>query len=272
MDITPANDLLVEVEELGVRAPDGRWIIRHVGFSVRRGEIVTLIGPNGGGKTTTVRAALGILDPDEGEVRKAPGIEIGYVPQRLAIDPILPMTVARFMRLTCQASRQEIMSALVETGVASCADSPVQALSGGEFQRVALARAIVRKPDLLVLDEPVQGVDFAGEAALYDLIGEIRDRLGCGILLISHDLHFVMAGTDHVVCINGHVCCAGAPQAVARTPQYAELFGPQALARLAVYTHHHDHVHAPDGQVCNLGEDCGNHPGRARNTEEGGDA
>ncbi len=252
----PDNSPLLELHDAGVRAPDGRWIIRHVSLSVHRGEIVTLIGPNGGGKTTTIRAALGILPLAEGEAHHAPGLRVGYVPQKLSLDPALPMTVARFMHLTCPATEKEIMQALEETGVCARMNAQVAGLSGGELQRVLIARAILRRPDLLVLDEPVQGVDFAGEAALYELIGRIRKRLGCGILLVSHDLHFVMAETDRVVCINGHVCCSGLPQAVTKTPEYAELFGPGALERLAAYTHHHDHVHAPDGHVCGDG-DCG---------------
>ncbi len=248
----PDNSPLLEMRNAGVRAPDGRWLIRHVSLSVHRGEIVTLIGPNGGGKTTTIRAALGILPLAEGEVRRAPGLRTGYVPQKLALDPALPMAVARFMRLTCPATDAEIARALGETGVSARMNAQVAALSGGELQRVLIARAILRKPDLLVLDEPVQGVDFTGEAALYELIGRIRERLGCGILLVSHDLHFVMAGTDRVICINGHVCCSGHPHAVTKTPEYAELFGPAALERLAAYTHHHDHVHAPDGHVCGM--------------------
>ncbi len=254
----PDNSPLLELRDAGVRAPDGRWLIRHVSLSVRRGEIVTLIGPNGGGKTTTIRAALGILPLAEGSVRRDPDLRVGYVPQKLALDPALPMTVARFMRLTCSATKAQIVQALEETGVCARMNAQVARLSGGELQRVLIARAILRKPDLLVLDEPVQGVDFAGEAALYELISHIRETMGCGILLVSHDLHFVMAGTDRVVCINGHVCCSGHPHAVTKTPEYADLFGPAALERLAAYTHHHDHVHAPDGHVCDTeGCDCG---------------
>ncbi len=252
----PDNSPLLELHDVGVRAADGRWLIRHVSLSVHRDEIVTLIGPNGGGKTTTIRAALGILPLAEGSVRRVCGLRIGYVPQKLALDPALPMTVARFMRLTCPATQEQIAQALEETGVRARMNAQVAGLSGGELQRVLIARAILRKPELLVLDEPVQGVDFAGEAALYELIGRIRERLGCGVLLVSHDLHFVMAGTDRVVCINGHVCCSGHPHAVTKTPEYAELFGPAALERLAAYTHHHDHVHAPDGHVCDM-ENCG---------------
>jgi zinc transport system ATP-binding protein len=231
---------------LGVRrGPPGqtRWLVRDVDLDVAPGEIVCLIGPNGAGKSTVVRAAVGTLAPTEGTVERAPGLRVGYVPQSLAIDRTLPLSVRRFMTLTARHGREEVLQALRQTGVAHLADQMLHSLSGGEFQRVLIARALVRRPDLLVLDEPVQGVDFAGELALYDLIREIRDRLGCGVLLVSHDLHVVMAATDTVVCLNGHVCCSGAPQAVAEMPAYRNLFGARAAGALAVYQHRHDHTH-----------------------------
>jgi len=227
----------------------GRWLVRNIDLAVRTREIVTLIGPNGSGKTTTAKMALGILKPDEGRVALAPGVRIGYVPQRLHIDWTVPLTVRRLMRLTVGLTAREIDGALEMVGISALADEQVQTLSGGEFQRALLARAIAREPDLLVLDEPVQGVDFSGEIALYDLIAGIRDRLQCGILLISHDLHVVMAATDKVICLNGHICCQGTPHAVAESAEYRELFGDRAAAALAVYSHDHDHTHLPDGRV-----------------------
>lgn len=246
MDITipsrTAAEPLAAVENLGVRF-GGRWIVRHVDLAVRPGEIVTVIGPNGGGKTTTAKALLGLIKPAEGSAVRRDRLRIGYVPQKLAIDWTLPITVGRLMQLTGRHPRAAIDAALHEVGVAHLLSTPIQALSGGEFQRTMLARAIVRRPELLVLDEPVQGVDFAGELALYELIGTIRDRLGCGVLLISHDLHIVMAQTDTVVCLEGGVSCRGAPHAVTESPQYQRLFGPRAAAALAVYTHDHEHEH-----------------------------
>ncbi|WP_084174544.1 zinc ABC transporter ATP-binding protein ZnuC [Afifella pfennigii] len=243
-----ARQALAEATGLGIRRGD-RWLVRGVDLSVARGEIVTLIGPNGGGKTTSAKAILGIVKPDEGEVRRKPGLAVGYVPQRLAIDWTMPLTVKRFMTLTGRTPDEEMRQALAATGVAHLADAALQSLSGGEFQRVLIARAIVRRPDLLVLDEPVQGVDFAGEIALYRLIGEIRERLSCGVLLISHDLHLVMAETDRVVCLNGHVCCSGSPELVAASESYRQLFGPRAAEALAVYRHHHAHAHDLHGDV-----------------------
>lgn len=243
-----ASKTLVEAHGIGLRRA-GRWLVSGVDLAVRAGEIVTLIGPNGSGKSTTAKIAIGILKADSGSVTRATGLRIGYVPQKLTIDWTLPLTVTRLLTLTGRYRSAEVTQALEEVGIAHLAQAEVQHLSGGEFQRALLARAMIGKPDLLVLDEPVQGVDFTGEVALYNLIREIRDRTGCGILLISHDLHVVMAETDTVVCLNGHVCCRGTPESVAASPEYLKLFGSRAAETLAVYRHQHDHTHLPDGRV-----------------------
>ncbi|NRG17476.1 metal ABC transporter ATP-binding protein [Rhizobiales bacterium] len=239
---------LIDMKNVGVRR-GGRWLVRGIDLCVNAGEIVTLIGPNGSGKSTTARTALGVVKPDEGGVTRKPQLKVGYVPQKLAIDWTLPLSVKRLMTLTENHPAREIEEALEAVGIAHMERAEVQHLSGGEFQRALLARAIIRKPDLLVLDEPVQGVDFTGQVALYRLIKEIRDRTGCGILLISHDLHVVMADTDTVVCLNGHICCRGTPQSVASSAEYLKLFGTRAAETLALYSHHHDHTHLPDGRV-----------------------
>ena len=263
------SDPLVALDGAGVLR-NGRWLVRGVSCTVDPGEIVTLIGPNGSGKSTTAKMALGILNPDEGVATRRAGLRIAYVPQSLAIDWTLPLAVDRFLRLTGPIGKAEAAEALAAVGVDHLSRAEVRTLSGGEFQRVLLARAIARKPDLMVLDEPVQGVDFTGEIALYDLIKRIRDDLNCGILLISHDLHVVMAATDRVICLNGHVCCSGTPTAVASSAEYRALFGARAASTLAVYEHNHDHTHLPDGRVrhadgtitdhCHPGD--GHHPGR----------
>lgn len=242
---------LVELADAGI-ARDGRWLVRGVSLRIDSGEIVTVIGPNGSGKSTTAKLALGILKPDEGAAARRPGLVVGYVPQRLSIDWTLPLTVGRMMQLTGGSEDGGARAALARTGVPHLWNAQARSLSGGEFQRVLLARAIARKPELLVLDEPVQGADFAGEIALYDLIRQVRDESGCGILLISHDLHVVMAATDRVICLNGHICCEGTPKAVAASPQYRELFGARAEAVLAVYEHRHDHEHLPGNRVRHL--------------------
>ncbi len=243
-----SSETLVEMHNAGVfRA--GRWLVRGVDLTVKRGEIVTLIGPNGSGKSTTAKTAIGVMQPTEGHVHRLKKLRVGYVPQKVSLDWTLPLSVERLMTLTAPASQAEIRAALEAAGVGHLAGRQVAALSGGEFQRSLLARALLRKPDLLVLDEPVQGVDFTGEVALYELIRDIRDRTGCGILMISHDLHIVMADTDTVICLNGHVCCRGAPQSVMESPEYNRLFGARAAQSLALYSHHHDHTHLADGRV-----------------------
>jgi zinc transport system ATP-binding protein len=239
---------LVSIENAGVYR-NGKWLVRGVGFSIAPAEIVTLIGPNGSGKSTTAKAILGICDLDEGKRTQNNDLRIGYVPQKIEIDWTLPLTVERFMSITARLSRSEIDENLKRTSVDHLKKSQLRNLSGGELQRVLLARAIARKPELPVLDEPVQGVDFAGEISLYDLISEIRDELQCGILMISHDLHVVMAATDRVICLNGHVCCQGTPDAVAESLEYKHLFGERAVGSLAVYQHQHDHQHLADGTV-----------------------
>lgn len=241
-------DALATLDNAGIHR-SGLWLVRGVSFSVDKGEIVTLIGPNGSGKSTSAKMALGILKPDEGEVSRRPDLKVSYVPQKLTVDWTLPLTVRRFMSLTGEVSASEADDAMAATGVSHLEQAEVRTLSGGEFQRVMLARAMARKPDLLVLDEPVQGVDFTGEISLYNLIQKIRDDLHCGILLISHDLHVVMAATDRVICLNGHVCCSGTPTVVASSAEYKALFGARAASTLAVYEHHHDHTHLPDGRV-----------------------
>ncbi|NVJ90386.1 MAG: metal ABC transporter ATP-binding protein, partial [Methylocystaceae bacterium] len=205
------ENALVKLESAGVLKGD-KWLIRDIDLSVCPGEIVTLIGPNGSGKSTTVKTALGLIRPNEGRASRKRGLTIGYMPQKLFIDETLPLTVGRLMCLTQSHSAEVIHEALATVNALDLINRRVQALSGGEFQRVLLARAIAGKPDLLVLDEPAQGVDFANEAALYDLIVKYRDDTGSGVLLISHDLHIVMAQTDKVLCLNGHVCCTGTPK------------------------------------------------------------
>ena len=216
-------------------------ILRDVSLSVHPGEIITIIGPNGGGKSTLVKTLLGIRKPDSGTVTRKTALRVGYVPQKLNIDQTLPLAVRRLMTLTQKAQLTDILKVLTETGADHLIDRRVHALSGGELQRVLLARALLRKPELLVLDEPVQGVDFQGEQAIYELIENIRSKRNCGIILISHDLHIVMRASNRVICLNGHVCCEGKPSDVAQNPAYAELFGPRSHETVAFYTHHHSH-------------------------------
>ncbi|HER27745.1 MAG TPA: metal ABC transporter ATP-binding protein [Rhodospirillales bacterium] len=224
----------------------GRTILNKVEARVGRGEIVTLIGPNGAGKTTLIKVMLGLVRAHNGRVRRRAGLRIGYMPQRLVIDPSMPLDVNGFLSLGLgrhQVNKGRRARVLAEVGAERVADNPIQNISGGELQRVLLARALLRDPDVLVLDEPVQGVDVWGQTELYALIRRLRDERGCGVLMVSHDLHMVMAATDQVVCLNHHVCCAGHPQTVSRDPEFVALFGSEIASELAVYHHDHDHTH-----------------------------
>ena len=235
------KNILVELNKAGFKQ-NNKWLVEGVSLKVEKGKIVTLIGPNGSGKSTTAKIALGIYKDIEGSVEKYTN-KVGYVPQKISIDWTLPLRVHDFMTLTENINDDAINEALSLTGVMHLKNKNLGNLSGGEFQRVLLARAISKKPELLVLDEPVQGVDYTGEIALYELIKKISDTLNCGILLISHDLHTVMTATDYVVCLNGHVCCSGTPIDVAKNNEYKTLFGEQASQILSVYEHKHDHDH-----------------------------
>ena len=241
------QNILVKLKQASFRI-NNKWLVKGVSLQIEKGRIVTLIGPNGSGKSTTAKIALGIYKKIDGEVEKYTN-KVGYVPQKISIDWTLPLRVRDFIVLTENLKEEAINDALSLTGVIHLKDKNLGDLSGGEFQRVLIARAISKKPELLVLDEPVQGVDFTGEIALYKLIKKISDELKCGILLISHDLHTVMSATDHVVCLNGHVCCSGSPIEVAKNNEYKALFGEQASQILSIYEHRHDHIHTNEGKI-----------------------
>tara|TARA_Y100000817_G_scaffold47009_1_gene32920 strand:- start:949 stop:1689 length:741 start_codon:yes stop_codon:yes gene_type:complete len=239
--------LLVKLENAGVHR-SSKWLVRGISFEINQGQIVTLIGPNGSGKTTTAKMILNILNTDEGLVTGNAN-KMAYVPQKISIDWTMPLRVIDFMKLTSNLNNNQVNESLTMTGVDKLLYNQINSLSGGEFQRVLIARAIAKKPDLLVLDEPVQGVDFNGEIALYNLIKEISISLNCGILLISHDMHFVMSTTNHVICLNGHICCSGTPGSVVKNPEYIKLFGEHNSETLSYYQHNHDHSHNHDGSV-----------------------
>ena len=239
--------LLVKLENAGVQRMS-KWLVKGISFEISQGQIVTLIGPNGSGKTTTAKIILNIMNEDEGQITRNTD-KMAYVPQKINIDWTMPLRVIDFMKITNNLNNNQVIESLTTTGVDKLLYNQIHNLSGGEFQRVLIARAIAKKPDLLVLDEPVQGVDYNGEIALYNLIKKISVNLNCGILLISHDMHFVMSTTDHVVCLNGHICCSGTPSSVVKNPEYIKLFGEHNSETLSYYQHHHDHSHDNDGSV-----------------------
>jgi zinc transport system ATP-binding protein len=220
-----------------------RNILDNVSLSISAKEIVSLIGPNGSGKTTLIRAVLGSVQYSSGSVHKSSGLRLGYVPQKLHIDHTLPLTVERFLCLPTRVSLSRVRDALFEAGTTDLTKRQMSELSGGQFQRVLLARALLNDPELLILDEPTQGLDQPGAAAFYRQIEGVRNQLNCGVLLVSHELHVVMAASDRVVCLNGHICCQGSPYHVASTPEYLALFGPLTGGGMALYRHDHDHSH-----------------------------
>lgn len=218
-----------------------KQVLDNISLSVQAGQIVTLIGPNGCGKSTLIRVLLGLEAADSGSVTLKPKVRIGYMPQSLSLDERMPLTVDGLLRLAKGASSDSIQYWLNRLRIDSLRHQSVHRLSGGEWQRVLMARALLIQPHLLILDEPVQGVDVQGQLELYQLIPQLRDELGCAVLMVSHDLHLVMAATDEVICLNGHICCSGHPDKVSLDPAYLQLFG-QHLP-IAHYTHHHNHSH-----------------------------
>lgn len=236
------------VEMTGVTVRHGaQAVLRAVDFEVNSGEIVTIVGPNGSGKSTLLRTIVGAILPAEGAIKIKDELRIGYVPQKLSIDPSLPMTVRRFLDLPVKVSQDAAIHALEEVGAAHLVSRQMVGLSGGQFQRVLLARALLNAPELLILDEATQGLDQPGSASFYRLIEELRGRLGCAVLMVSHELHVVMAASDRVICLNGHVCCEGAPEHVAQAEEYRALFGTGTGGALALYRHEHNHKHDSDG-------------------------
>ena len=241
------DSFLIKAEHIGLQI-NQRQILDDISLTIAPGEILTLVGPNGSGKTTLVRVLLGLMETYQGSLQKKDGLVIGYMPQKLHIDSVLPMSVLRFLKMGIKVSDIEIRKMASTLGVEALLDQAVQSVSGGEFQRVLLTRALLRKPDLLVLDEPAQGVDINGQQQLYQLISKIRDEYNCGVLMVSHDLHLVMEATDQVLCLNTHICCTGHPEAVSKHPEYLKLFG-SSLDGMAVYAHNHNHTHDLSGGV-----------------------
>ena len=233
---------LITVENLSVKYGTN-FVLKKINLEIKSGEIVTIVGPNGSGKTSLIKAIIGAVQPADGKINLKSNLKIGYIPQRLNFDTTLPITVKRFMTLTEKVDKNTYISALETAGVPQILKSQMSSLSGGQFQRVLLARALIGAPEILILDEATQGLDQPGSAAFYRQIEQVRQNTGCAVLMISHDLHVVMSASDRVICLNGHVCCEGTPSAVVSTPEYQELFGAGTEGALALYRHDHDHIH-----------------------------
>ena len=233
---------LMSAEGIGVQY-GARRVLQHMNFSINAGEVVTIVGPNGAGKSVFLRVLIGAEQPSEGRVNRTHGLAIGYVPQRLSIGQTMPMSVARFLALSSSQNASQNQAMLARVGIPDRAKEQMASLSGGEFQRVLLAHALLGEPQVLILDEPTQGLDQPAVAAFYRLIEEVRDERGCAILMVSHDLNVVMRRSDRVICLNGHICCEGTPSDVSLAPEYQALFGVDNEGALALYHHEHDHTH-----------------------------
>ena len=240
---------LVELHNISV-VFEQKTALNNINLRIYPDSVITIVGPNGGGKSTLVKVLLKLLKPTAGEVKYHKNVHIGYVPQKIHLDHSLPITVEKFLSLKKGIKRTDIQQTLELLSITHLLQNSMQKLSGGEMQRVLLARAILAKPNLLVLDEPTQGVDVNGQAELYQLIHQTREKLNCAILMVSHDLHLVMADTNEVLCINQHICCAGSPETVSNDPKFIHFFGDQFAKNIAVYTHHHNHKHDIGGEVC----------------------
>lgn len=215
-------------------------ILYDVSLTINLGQIITILGPNGAGKSTLVKVILGLISPTTGTIERAPDLTIGYVPQSINLNPTLPITVKRFMQLNKQLSYDDIIQTLSLVKAQYLIDRSMHQLSGGELQRVLLAQALAKRPKLLILDEPTQGVDVNGQVLLYDLIIDAKTKFSCGVVMVSHDLHLVMAKTDEVICLNHHICCSGTPASVSNDPEFVSLFGPHGASQIALYKHHHN--------------------------------
>lgn len=249
MTIARATDQsLIRADRISKHFAD-RTVLQDVTVQLAAGKVVTLIGPNGAGKTTLVRILLGLIEPDSGRLFRQPGLRIGYMPQKVSLQSTMPLTVTGFLRLSPRQSRAAIDATLALLNITHLGPQQLVSISGGELQRVLLARALLQEPQLLILDEPAQGVDLAGQAELYQLIGKIRTERGCGVLMISHDLQLVMSATDEVICLNHHICCHGEPEHVSTDPAFLDLFGENLSPGLALYTHNHNHEHDIAGDV-----------------------
>lgn len=249
MTIASATDQsLIRADRISKHFAD-RTVLQDVTVQLAAGKVVTLIGPNGAGKTTLVRILLGLIEPDSGRLFRQPGLRIGYMPQKVSLQSTMPLTVTGFLRLSPRQSRAAIDATLALLNITHLGPQQLVSISGGELQRVLLARALLQEPQLLILDEPAQGVDLAGQAELYQLIGKIRTERGCGVLMISHDLQLVMSATDEVICLNHHICCHGEPEHVSTDPAFLDLFGENLSPGLALYTHNHNHEHDIAGDV-----------------------
>ncbi|MBC6445268.1 MAG: metal ABC transporter ATP-binding protein [Alphaproteobacteria bacterium GM202ARS2] len=223
----------------------GKAIIDDVSLTVGERDFLTIIGPNGAGKTMLLKCLMGIVKPQQGDIRRSVGLRIGYMPQDTVIPDTMPLTSHDFLTLcrSGETSADALHALAAELAIEGYLHQPMRELSKGELQRVFLARALLSEPHVLLLDEPTQNLDISGQYAFYELLDKIYEKKNIGIVMVSHDLHLVMRKTRHVVCLFHHICCRGQPQAISQDPAFVSLFGKAADSLLAFYPHKHDHSH-----------------------------
>lgn len=254
------NSPILSVKDLSVEI-NHNVILREITLEVFSREILTIVGPNGAGKTTLLKVMLGLIKPSKGVVSCKNNLRVGYVPQKIHITSLMPMTVMRFLQLSQEKKtllkkikdkldlEQNIQGHIEMLGISKLLNTQLLDLSGGELQRVLFVRALINNPEFLVLDEPAQGVDAKGQIELYGIIADIKHRHNCAIIIVSHDLHLVASQTNKVICLNKHICCSGYPESVWKHPEFVNLFGYAEITKLAVYTHKHDHIHDISGKI-----------------------
>ena len=248
---------LISAKNISLRY-DNRLILDDVSLDLTKNDFITIIGPNGAGKSTLLKTLIGLITPDQGQVTRQDGLKIGYIPQKLQVEASLPITTQSFICLN-KKNTNDINAIADELGIIPLLKKPVQTLSGGEWQRALLARALMDNPDAIILDEPAQNLDLTGQMHFYKMLDRLHQDRGLAILMVSHDLHLVMASTRQVVCLYHHICCSGAPQAVTQDPEFINLFGNEMASMMAVYHHQHDHSHDHDHDHDHdhiHGEDC----------------
>lgn len=235
---------ILKITDLSVNI-NGNLILDKISFNVPEGKIITVVGPNGGGKSTLARCVLKLIKPSSGEIWVKDGIKIGYMPQKISLNPNLPINVITFLKLSVNhKTNSELLTQTIhEIGIQHILSTPLQKISGGEMQKVLLAKALLGKPNLLVLDEPSQGIDVNGQMDLYKLIDKLCKEKNMSMLIISHDLFMVMKNTDYVICLNQHICCEGTATFVNQQQNFQKLFGPEAVNTFSIYEHNHDHTH-----------------------------
>ena len=233
---------LIQASNINV-SRQGNKILENVSVVVGDHDFLTVIGPNGAGKSMLLKCLMGFYAPDIGEIRKMNGLRVGYVPQNFAPEHTMPISVRRFLTLRRKTEKTAIEEVAQETGILKILDQALFELSGGEQQRVLLARSLLDNPHLLVLDEPAQNLDISGQLGFYRLVEKIYEERKVSVLMVSHDLHLVMASTKEVICLFHHVCCSGEPQIVAKDPEFVSLFGNDMATMMAAYQHSHDHAH-----------------------------